>query len=251
MTWHDLLPLAVFGATFLASVFSGMAGGGGGFIMTPFYILIGLTPQQTVATGKFASFGLSAGAVMAFKKRMLANRNLSILVIILASVIGLISSFLVQNINNSSLQLLMGIVTLATIPFVLVKGRGLKESKPSLELQAVGFVALTGILLLQGIMGGGIGSLVSVIFILLFGTTALEANAMKRKASIVLNIVIVISLLRSGLINYSYGLVGMAGGLAGGWLGSHIAIAKGESFARYALMIFMGVAGVWLILTAK
>jgi uncharacterized membrane protein YfcA len=250
MTWHDLLPVAVFLVTFVASVLSGMAGGGGGYIITPFYILIGLTPQQTVATGKFARFGLTAGAVFAFKKRMLDNKRLSIFIIILAALIGLITSIVLRKINNTSLQLLMGIFILAMVPLMLQKKRGLHRHRPNRIQQAIGGVLMAITLFLQGILGGGIGSLTSVIMIVFFGTTALESNAMKRKASLVLNIAIVGSLLGSGLINYKYGLFGMAGGLLGGYVGSKQAIKRGEDFARYALLAFMVVSGIWLIISA-
>lgn len=245
-----MLPVAVFLVTFVSSLFSGMAGGGGGFIINPFLIAIGLTPQQTVATSKFGSFGLISGSVAAFKERMLENRNLSLFAIALSAVIGVISSVLIRKVDNKSLQLLMGIITLAMVPFMLRKARGLHQSKASNMTRAVGSVFLAGVLLLQGILSGGIGSLVSAIFILFFGTTALEANMMKRKSSLVLNIVIVGSLLTSGLINYTYGLFGMAGGFLGGYAGSHIAIRKGDEFAKYALLVFMVISGIWLIATA-
>lgn len=117
--------------------------------------------------------------------------------------------------------------------------------------ESIGFILLTIILLLQGLLGGGIGALVSAILVVFFGTTALEANAMKRKTSLLLNVVIVVSLLNSGLINYKFGTVGMAGGLIGGYIGSRTALKKGDGFARYALLIFMFVSGIWLIVTAN
>jgi uncharacterized membrane protein YfcA len=251
MTWHDLLPVAVFFVTFLASLLSGMAGGGGSFIIAPFYILIGLTPQQSVATGKFASLGLNAGAIAAFKERMLENKRNSIILIISATVIGLVASLFLQHVNNAGLQLLMGLLMLAMVPFMLRKARGIKRGDPTALHKAIGGVLLIVVLFLQGIVSGGIGSLVSAIFIIFFGATALEANMMKRKASIVLNTVIVLSLLASGLINYKYGVFGMAGGLIGGYVGSHIALKKGDQFAHYILLVFMVVSGIWLILTAK
>jgi len=42
----------------------------------------------------------------------------------------------------------------------------------------------------------------------------------------------------------------MAGGLLGGFLGSHIAIKKGDNFAKYTLLVFMIVSGAWLVVTA-
>jgi uncharacterized membrane protein YfcA len=250
MTWHDLLPLAVFFVTFAASLLSGMAGGGGGFIITPFYIAIGLTPQQAIATGKFASFGLGAGAVAAFRERLLAKKGFTIFIIIIAALTGVASSFLIRSIKNEHLQLLMGVMILIMVPFLLISQRGLKSRRPGLIMQTVGSLALAMVLLLQGILSSGIGSLVSVILIIFFGSTALEANVMKRKASIALNIVVVAGLVGSGLINYRYGLFGMAGGLSGGYIGSRIALREGEAFARWALIGFMLVSGVWLVATA-
>lgn len=252
MSWHDLLPLAVFLVSFLATTFSGMAGGGGGFILTPFYILIGLTPQQTVATLKFSSFGLSAGAIGAFKEKIFDDKEFSLFIMGLSAVVGLAASFLVVNINNKTLQLLMGLLILAMVPFTFLKSRKkVRAGQITKAMQVLGTVALVLVLFLQGIVGGGIGSLVSVIFVLLFGKTFIEANILKRKASLLLNTVIVIGLLSSGLINFKYGLFGMAGGFLGGYAGSHIALKKGDDFAKYALMVFMVVSGVYLIITAN
>lgn len=250
MSWHHYEPVLVFVVGAAASTLSGMAGGGGSFIITPFLILIGLTPQQAVATGKFGSFGLSAGAVAAFRSRFLENKKFSLFIITLSTLCGLVASLLLRSINNRSLQLVMGILMLAMLPFMVMKNRGLSRLGVSSVGKSAGTVLLTAVLLLQGILSGGIGSLVSAIFIIFFGLSALEANVMKRKSSIVLNTVVVVALFGSGLINFSYGFAGMAGGLIGGYAGSRIAIKKGENFARYALMLFMSVSGVWLIVSS-
>jgi uncharacterized membrane protein YfcA len=106
------------------------------------------------------------------------------------------------------------------------------------------------VLLLQGTFSSGIGSLVNVFLILFFGFSALEASLIKRQTSIALDVVVLAGLLGAGLINYKYGLIGMAGGITGGYIGSRFALHEGEKFARYALMLFMIVSGVWLVVTA-
>jgi len=105
-------------------------------------------------------------------------------------------------------------------------------------------------LLLQGIFSSGIGSLVNVFLILFFGFSALESSLIKRKASIALDVMVLSGLLGAGLINYKYGLIGMAGGLTGGFIGSRFALREGEAFVRYALVVFMVVSGIWLIASA-
>ncbi|HEX5448139.1 MAG TPA: sulfite exporter TauE/SafE family protein [Candidatus Saccharimonadales bacterium] len=250
MVWHHWLPLVVFVVTFVASILSGMAGGGGGFIITPFLIAIGLTPQQSIATGKLGALGLDGGAIAAFRHRANRHRKLTVTLICLAFVIGIVSSFGIRHIGNDHLQLIMGIFNLAMVPLLFVKHHGLKSRRRHYLLQALGLGAIIVTMLVQGIFSSGIGSLINVFLILFFGVLALDANIMKRKSSLVSDVVVLVGLAGSGLINIQYGLISSAAGLAGGYIGSKFALREGEKFARYALMVFMVVSGVWLIATA-
>jgi uncharacterized membrane protein YfcA len=251
MTWHELLPYVIFAVTFVASILSGMAGGGGGFIITPFYIAVGLTPQQSIATGKFGALGLDAGAIAAFRGKIKQYKAFTTVLMIIAILVGVASSYFIRNIKNENLQLVMGIMNLAMVPFLFIKHHGLKSRRKHYILRSLAVLPIVVILLLQGTFSSGIGSLVNVFLILFFGFSVLEANLIKRQVSIALDIVVLAGLLGSGLINYKYGLIGMAGGLTGGFIGSKFALHEGERFARYALMAFMVVSGVWLITTAS
>ena len=251
MTWHEALPYVIFAVTFIASILSGMAGGGGGFIITPFYIAIGLTPQQSIATGKFGALGLDAGAIAAFRGKIKQYRNFTFFLMLIAIGVGFLSSYFIRNIRNENLQLVMGIMNLSMIPLLFIKHHSLKKRRRGhYVLRTLSLLLIVAILLLQGTFSSGIGSLVNVFLILFFGFSALEANLIKRQTSVVLDVVVLAGLLGAGLINYKYGLIGMAGGLLGGFIGSRFALHEGEKFARYALMIFMLVSGVWLVATA-
>jgi uncharacterized membrane protein YfcA len=250
MTWHELLPYIVFAVTFIASILSGMAGGGRGFIITPFYIAIGLTPQQSIATGKLGALGLDAGAIAAFRGKIKQYRNFTFLLMLLAIIIGFLSSYFIRNIRNENLQLAMGTMNLLMIPLLFIKHHRLRSRRKHYVLRSLSVLAIVAILLLQGTFSSGIGSLVNVFLILFFGFSALEASLIKRQTSIALDVVVLAGLLGAGLINYKYGLIGMAGGITGGYIGSRFALHEGEKFARYALMLFMIVSGVWLVVTA-
>jgi len=251
MTWHEALPYVVFIVTFVASILSGMAGGGGGFIITPFYIAIGLTPQQSIATGKLGALGLDAGAIAAFRGKIKQYRNFTFLLMLIAIGVGFLSSYFIRNIKNENLQLVMGIMNLSMIPLLLIKHHTLKKRRRGhYFLRILSLLSIVIILALQGTFSSGIGSLVNVFLILFFGFSALEASLIKRQTSVVLDVVVLAGLLGAGLINYKYGLIGMAGGLLGGFIGSRFALHEGEKFARYALMVFMLVSGIWLVVTA-
>lgn len=251
MDWHHYLPYIVFAVTFIASVLSGMTGGGGGYVITPFLIAIGLTPQQSVATVKLWALGMDSGALAAFRRRAIKHRKLTLVLILIAIPVGAISAFAVRHLANSNLQLVMGSLNLAMIPILFVKHHELKSRKQHIALQSVGFTAVIALMLMQGVFASGVGSLINIVLIAVFGLTALEASFIKRRASLVTDIVAILGLLGIGLINIRYGLIGMAGGLFGGYIGSKFALHEGEKFARYALMIFMVVSGIWLIATAK
>lgn len=250
MTWHEALPFVIFAVTFVASILSGMAGGGGGFIITPFYIAIGLTPQQSIATGKLGALGLDAGAIAAFRGKIKQYRNFTFLLMLLAIIIGFLSSYFIRNIKNENLQLVMGTMNLVMIPLLFIKHRGLKSRRKHYILRSFSIFLIVIILILQGTFSSGIGSLVNVMLILFFGFKVLEASLIKRQVSIALDVVVLAGLLGAGLINYKYGLIGMAGGATGGYMGSRFALHEGEKFARYTLIAFMLISGVWLIVTA-
>jgi uncharacterized membrane protein YfcA len=65
-----------------------------------------------------------------------------------------------------------------------------------------------------------------------------------------MDLIMIAGLAGSGLINFNYGFIALAGCLLGGFIGSRFAIKKGEKFARYALMALMLTSGIWLIATA-
>ena len=250
MAWHESLPYVVFLVTFVASILSGMTGGGGGFIITPFLIAVGLTPQQSIATGKLGALGLDTGAIAAFRGKIRQYKNFTFLLILIAILVGFASSYFIRNVRNENLQLAMGLMNLVMMPLLFIRHHKLKSRRGHYFLRLLSLLAIVIVLLLQGTFSSGIGSLVNVFLVLFFGFKVLEASLIKRQTSVALDVVVLAGLLGSGLINYKYGLIAGAGGLAGGYIGSKFALREGEKFARYALMIFMVVSGIWLVATA-
>jgi len=251
MTWHDILPAIVFLVVFFTSILSGMAGGGGGFIITPFLIAIGLTPQQSIATGKLGALGLDMGSIAAFRRRTAKHKTLLLLLILMAVAVGVMSSIAIRRIGNENLKFIMGVLNLAMVPLLFIKHHGLKSRRRHYVFQGIGLLIILTVMLLQGVFSSGIGSLINVFLILFFGASAIDANIIKRKASLVSDVVVVAGLVSSSLINYKYGLIGAAAGLSGGYIGSKFMLHEGERFARYALMVFMIVSGIWLLATAN
>jgi uncharacterized membrane protein YfcA len=250
MNWHDYLPYLVFAVTFIASILSGMTGGGGGYIITPFFIAIGLTPQQSVATIKIWALGMDSGSITAYRSKKTKNKKLALLLILVAIPVALATIMILRRVANDNLQLAMGFLNLAMIPILFIKHHDVKSRRRHELLQGAGFAMIIALMLLQGVFASGVGSLINVVLIAIFGVSVLETNLIKRRASLVTDLIVIVGLAGSGLINYKYGLIAAAAGLSGGYIGSKFALHEGEKFARYALMVFMVVSGIWLVMTA-
>src|SRR3989344_8639928 len=130
--------------TFLVGVFSsilsGMAGGGGGLISAPFFILLGLPPQVAVATTKFGALGLTLGSLAKFRKTEHIRKEYVIYLSILSIVAAIIGSRLLLLSSNETIEKLVGVMMLIALPFILTKNIGLQRSQPNQIKKYIGYI---------------------------------------------------------------------------------------------------------------
>ncbi len=58
----EFIHLATFLVALLSCFLSGLAGGGGSYITSPYWLLIGMSPAESGTTGNFMGIGLGAKA---------------------------------------------------------------------------------------------------------------------------------------------------------------------------------------------
>ncbi len=241
--------LVIYGfVAFLTAIFSGVTGGGGGFINTPVLIFLGLSPAQAVSSGKFMGLAVavgSLGGMRGVQNRQLLRRALPILA--LSLVIGLLAPFVIRGLETEAYQRSLGALLLLMIPILLIKKVGYTKQRTSKAKTYLGAVFLTIALWLQAIFSGGLGTLVNVVLMGMMGMSALEANVTKRYSQLVLNVTIVLGVLASGLIVWQVVGVGIVVTFFGSYLGGRIAVKKGDEFVTTAFIIAMGVSGVLLL----
>jgi uncharacterized protein len=246
MEWWQLVVYG--GASFAMAIFSGIAGGGGGFVMTPLGIFLGLTPAQSVSTGKLNGLTTTIGALTGMRS---VHGKLSkwriIPVMVLAFVIGLIVPFVIKSLESDFYRITLGIILLLMIPVMLVKKVGIKPHHPPLWQKYVGAGLLTVALFLQGAFSGGLGALVNVVLMGMLGMTATEANVTKRWSQLILNTTIVFGVILSGLIVWQAALVAMPATLIGSYFGGKLAVKKGNKFIVDMMIVLMVVSAFGLI----
>ncbi|MGH7240630.1 MAG: sulfite exporter TauE/SafE family protein [Candidatus Saccharimonadales bacterium] len=217
----------------IASTLSGAAGGGGGMITTPFMVVLGLSPATAIATAKFGGLGLATGASSRFFKEQMLERRTILLFSAIGGIGALAGSLLLSNFSQHAdiIRKLMGLVILLIgIPMLYIRKSSYKARQPNQSVKRIGYALLGVSTLLQASIGSGIGNLQMPLFIGLFGMTALKASASRRAMQITVSAVSSIVYIFAGLINYRFAIALVVTSLAGGYIGAHIAISKGNKF---------------------
>ncbi|MGH7157624.1 MAG: sulfite exporter TauE/SafE family protein [Candidatus Saccharimonadales bacterium] len=233
--------------TLVTAIFSGVSGGGAGFINTPLLILLGLSPAQAVATGKLTGLAVATGSLGGLRKVEVRSKKELAIIMALALVVGLGAPFVIVSLESDVYRRLLGVLLLIMAPLLIVKKMGRAKASPSPKLRVLGYAFLVGALCLQAIFSAGMGTLVNVVLIALLGMSALEANLTKRYSQVILNTVIVLGVLATGLIVWPLALAGAAGSLVGSYIGGKLAVKKGERFVMAVFVTLMAASGLALV----
>ena len=243
-----LLVILTFFIALIASIISGIGGGGAGFIMIPYYILIGMSPAQAVSTGKFGGLGMAIGSVSAFRGKGLIHKRLLYSLILITVCVSVLAGLLIPAINEEVFQKIIGGLLIALTPTLFIKKQAKRftsQSKPALIFL---YLAYTSVVLLQAMFGTGLGMLVSLLFIFGFGLRPLEASATKRSVQLIQAAIVGIITAFQGLVLLWFAAAAMAGSLIGSHIGAKIAIKGGDGIVRVFLAIIMLGSGVALLL---
>jgi len=233
----EFLPLATFFVAFISSILSGIAGGGGGFIMAPYWLIAGLTPAQGAATGAFMALGMGSGSLVAFRGTdyLTKHNKLVKFLLVMTLLTSLVGPFFLRMVSVEVFKPILALITLASLPFLFIKIPRLEAARKHHIVSLVALVLLS--LASSFITSSAFSILTSVILLQIFRTSVLEATAIRRVTGIIQSAVIFIVLVSLGNFVWQHALAGITGGTLGSYLGTKFALKKGERFAKYALAI--------------
>ena len=241
-----LCPL-IFLAAFIDSI-----AGGGGLISLPAYLLAGLPIHTAHGTNKFtASMGTAVAMVNYVKNRCVDFRSA-----IAGSIFALLGSWLGTNLalylSPRALQMsLVFILPLAGL-FILVRGnrgpgRGaaMQESVDAALEKSLSpgtkliISALIGLVIgaYDGFFGPGTGMFMTLAFTFLIRMELLKAAGTARAVNLSSNVASLLTWLRSGNVLFPVAIPCMLCAMAGGFLGSRLAIRVGKKFIRIVLIV--------------
>ena len=244
----ELIYFATFGVAFISSILSGVAGGGGGFIMAPYWLLSGMTPAQGATTGAFMALGMGGSSLAAFRgtDHMPQNKKLTTILLIMTLLTSAIGPFFLQHISIDVFKPILAILTILSLPLLFISRKNIHISRQN---KIIG-LALLGILLLASsfITSSAFSIFIAIVLSQVFRFTTLQSTALRRIIGLVQSAVIFGVLLSLGNFLWPHALAGIVGGSLGSYIGTKFAIKKGEAFAKYALALGAIVSSLALLL---
>lgn len=224
-----------------------MSGGGGGFIMTPYYLLIGLSPQQIVAGASVASLGLGSSSLIAMRGKELIKKDFLAPLVGLTIIFTLLAMLILPKIQTGSFETIIGILLVLLTPTLFIKKASLQPGQRSRKSILLGYMSYAMILFVSS-LGGGLATLLFLPLMFLMGLGALQANALRRVLMLIQACIAFLVTLPQGYIVWSYALTALVGCYLGGHIGTKVALKKGESFVRYSLAAVMVISGITLLI---
>lgn len=243
--------LILLAAALAANFFSALSGGGAGLIQLPILIFLGLPFAIALATHKVASVALGLGATLRHLKESHLERRFS-LVILGAGLPGVVlGAVTILQIPERAATLALGVLTL---------GLGLYSVfKPSLGMAhaplnrqgwglAGGMAGLFVVGFLNGSIASGTGLFLTLWLIRWFGLDYTRAVAYTLiLCGLIWNGTGALVLGAIGTVAWDWMPALLAGSIIGGYLGSHLAIRKGNLWVKRAFEVVTILIGIKLI----
>jgi len=236
------LNLILLGVAMFASGFIDAIAGGGGLIQTPAMLLSfpDRNPVEVVATSKTAAFFGTTTAAIQYRKFIKTDPKLLIAMVIPAFIGSGIGAHLASRISAGSYKSSIFFVMIAIFFYTLVKpelGKEHVEKHSPQKLMVIGSIAAFIIGFYDGLIGPGTGTILMIALVALMGFAFVGASAIAKVVNATTNLASIIVVGLTIGVMWKLGLVLAVANLAGGYMGSHMAIKKGSSFIRIFYLI--------------
>lgn len=236
-----LLVLAMFSAGFVDAI-----AGGGGLIQTPAMLLAfpNNNPVSVVGTSKTAAFFGTSTAALKYRKSIKTDPKLLLAMVIPAFIGSCFGALLASNISATSFKSAIFFMMIAIFIYTLVKpdlGKVHVDKHSPKKLMYIGGAAAFVIGFYDGLIGPGTGTLLMIFLVAVMGFAFVGASAIAKVVNAMTNLASIIVVGLGVGILWKIGLFLAVANLAGGYVGSHVAIKKGSGFIRIFYLIVTGL----------
>ncbi len=220
--------------------------GGGGLVLVPalFAAYPQVAPATLLGTNKSASVWGTAIAATQFARRVdlqWASLAPAAVCALIASVAG---AEVVQHIDARVLKQALPFLLVAVLAYTVARkdlGRSHKPMAPGTRrtLAAVGIGVAVGFY--DGLFGPGAGSFLVFLFVRVLGHDFLHASAHAKVVNVVTNAGALATFAWAGLVLWHLALALALANVAGSFIGSRLALARGAGFVRGMFIVVVSL----------
>ena len=248
-----LTALAGFAAGLIDSIV-----GGGGLVLTPAMLNLhpGLNILQAIGTQRTSSIMGTSVAAWNYLRKIHIERRILLPACAAAMAASAIGVQFAKRLDPELLKwTVLAICVILAVYTVFRKDLGLKEDRrfhPKHEsLAALSIGTATGFY--NGLIGPGTGTIMVFAFVSFLGLDFLKSSAVSKAANVSADISSWTVLLLSGFVLWVLAVPLIIGNMLGSYIGSHMAIRKGQTFVRAVFLVIvlaLIARQAWQLLTA-
>ncbi|MBI4802289.1 MAG: TSUP family transporter [Elusimicrobia bacterium] len=236
-----LMQLATLGFfVFLAGLVDSMAGGGG-LITLPAYLQFGLPLNRLLGTNKLSSSLGTTVAVFKYLAELRFEKDFLFVLVVFAALGSFLGARFISLLPPQFIRYLLIIALPPVAFFIITRHRfGLSDQSGLTAEKTLLFRAVLiafFISFYDGLLGPGTGTFLAVALVRFCGYDLLKATALSKLLNLTSNISALLAFLLLGLVDIKLGLAMGAVGMAGNYVGSHLALKKGVWLIRPTLFI--------------
>jgi uncharacterized protein len=245
----------------LAAGFAGWVdavSGGGGLVQLPALLIAlpGAPPAAVLATNKLSSICGTSAAALTYHRRVRPDLRTALPMAgfaLVGSALGALSASLLPRsvFTPVVLVLLVAVATFTAVRPDFGQLQALRWADRRRHHVAAG-VGGAVIGFYDGIFGPGTGAFLVVLLVALLGYSLIQASAKARIVNLATNLGALVVFVPQGAPMWTLGLAMGACNVAGGWLGAHTAITRGNTFVRVVFLVVVTALIVrlgWDVLT--
>ena len=238
--------IILFCVALIASAIDAIAGGGG-LLVVPAMLLLGLNPLVTLGTNKLQScFGTATSSYNYFKNGLLKEKNIKF--IFLISFIGsFFGTLLVSQLSNEILNTIIPIFLISAAIFLIVNKQMNIKSVYIISSFFIPFIFLIGFY--DGFFGPGTGTFFVLIFLIIKQRNLMEATSATKVLNFSSNFAAFLVFTYKGLVIWELGLIMAIAQILGAYIGSNLAITKGENFVRPVIVLISIILSIRILIS--
>jgi len=242
----------LFIISLIANLFSAFAGGGAGLIQLPAIIFLGLPFGIALATHKIASVFLGIGATIRNLKENNLERRFALFILATGLPGVILGANIILQIDNRTAEIALGLLTISLGVYSRLKpslGQTLNATHRDTNGFILGGLMIFFIGVLNGSLTSGTGLFVTLWLVRWYGLDYKTAVSYT---------LILVGLFWNGAGAITLGTLGsiawewlpalILGSLIGGYIGAHLAIAKGNKSIKIIYEIITVSVGIKLII---